>query len=139
MTLTVKAFFFNAHRDYLPYYKQFSLQLSQEQQIQALLPLIQAANRDFHYPETECYFRVNGLVLNGTQSVKEVTDRLGTVLQIDPISTYRATDGLCINDDDFMQQFALLAPYTTAEDKHYYQSLYPLHYASETFQYNTSK
>ena len=136
MTLSIRAFFFNAQTDYLPYYKQFVLELPEDAEIREILPMIQAENRLFHYPKSRLFFRLNGLVLDGSQSVKEVTDRLGTDLQIDPLSAYRATHGLEINDDDFEESFSLLAPYTTQEERSYYQQLYPLHYASETFNYN---
>jgi len=136
MLLTIKAFFFNAHTDYLPYYKHFKLEIKEDTAIKEILPAIQAQNRDFHYPEKHLYFRMNGLVLDGNQTVKEITGKLGTQLQIDPISVYRSTHGLEINDEDFMQSYALLAPYASTEDKVYYESLYPLHYASETYRYN---
>ena len=136
MTLSIKAFFFNARTDYLPYYKNFTFEVADEMTVKALLPMIKAENRDFNYPETPLFFRVNGLVLDGSQTVQEVTSRLGSELQIDPISSYRSTHGLTISDEDFAQRFALLAPYATDEDKAFYESLYPLHYASETFTYN---
>jgi len=136
MTLSIRAFFFNARTDYLPYYKHFTLKVEEGSAIKEILPMLQQQNRDFHYPTVKLYFRVNGLVLDGDQTVKEVTDRLGTTLQIDPISAYRSTHGLEINDADFEASFALLAPYASAEDRAYYETLYPLHYASETFGYN---
>ncbi len=136
MTLSIKAYFFNARTDYLPYYKHFDLEMEESAAIKEVLPMIQTRNRDFHYPEAKLYFKINGLVLDGTQSVKEITQKLGTSLQIDPLSAYRSTHGLEINDTDFEESFALLAPYASAEDRSYYERLYPLHYASETFQYN---
>ena len=41
-----------------------------------------------------------------------------------------------MDDSDFMGRFELLAPYATDEDKAYYESLYALHYASETFKFS---
>ncbi len=137
MTLQIEAYFFNAQLDYLPYYRHFTLQAEEGMPVSALLPMIKAEAFQFAYPQENLYFRINGLVLDGTQSIKEVTNRLGTQLRIDPVSAYHATDGLIINDQDFMQSFSLLAPYATEADKTYYQTLYPLHYASETFHYNT--
>ncbi|NKQ40293.1 MAG: hypothetical protein HF962_01830 [Sulfurovum sp.] len=136
MKLDAKAYFFNAKMDYLPYYKNLSIELEKSVPIKELLPMIKKQSSDFSYPETNLYFRLNGMVLDGTQSVEEIVNKLGTELQIDPISTYRSTNGLTINDDDFMQSFELLAPYASEEDKAYYQTLYPLHYASDTFSYN---
>jgi len=136
MTLQIKAYFFDAALDYLPYYKYFTIRADESMAVKELLPQIKAKAFQFSYPEEKLYFRINGLVLNGTQTIKEVTDKLGTTLQIDPVSTYRSTKGLTINDDDFMQSFSLLSPYATEEDKIYYERLYPLHYASETYHYN---
>jgi len=136
MELEIRAFFFNARTDYLPYYKNFLLELDSSSPISDILPMIKEQNRDFNYPKTNLYFRVNGLVLNGTQSVGEVIERLGYSLQIDPLSTYRSDNGLVINDEDFEQSFELLSKYANDEHRAYYDTLYPLHYASETFAYD---
>ncbi len=136
MTLHIKAYFFNAQLDYLPYYKLFAIQADEGMAVKELLPLIKEKAFQFAYPKERLYFRINGLVLDGSQSVKEITNRFGTSLQIDPVSAYRSTKGLIINDEDFMESFSLLAPYATEEDKAYYERLYPLHYASETYHYN---
>ena len=61
---------------------------------------------------------------------------MGSELKIDPALTYRSNNGLILNDDDFMENFELLAPYASEEDKTYYESLYTVHYASETTNYN---
>ena len=76
--------------------------------------------------------KINGLVVEAKQSVSSIVERLGTSLQIDPVSSYRSNDGLKINDNDFMQSFELLAPYASESDLKYYKTLYALHYASET-------
>ena len=136
MTLQIKAYFFDAQLDYLPYYKHFTIQADEDMAVKELLPRIKEKAFQFAYPKEKLYFRINGLVLDGNQSVKEITDRLGTSLQIDPLSVYRSTKGLIINDEDFMESFSLLAPYATEEDKAYFEHLYPLHYASETYHYN---
>jgi len=136
MELEIQAFFFNAKTDYLPYYKNFSIEIDASSPIVDILPMIKEKNRDFNYPKERLYFRLNGLVLDGSQSVGEVTDRLGRSLQLDPLSAYRAENGLLINDDDFEQSFEILARYATSEDRAYYDTLYPLHYASETFAYD---
>ncbi len=131
-TFKIKAFFFNAQTDYLPYYKQFSIVLDEEAKASDILAAVKAQNENFAYPEEKLVFRINDLVVHGEQAVKEIVERLGTSLQIDPVNAYRANNGLIINDDDFMQRFGLLAPYASEEDKAYYETLYALHYASET-------
>jgi len=130
--LTIKAFFFNAKTDYLPYYKHFEITLNEEAKAADLLAQIKVQNENFSYPEEKLVFKINDLVVEGEESVKELVARLGTDLQIDPVNAYRSNNGLVINDEDFMQRYALLAPYASEEDLAYYETLYALHYASET-------
>jgi len=135
--LEIKAFFFNAETDYLPYYKQFSIDLEDIDSVEKmttkdLLALIQEQNENFTYPEENLVFKINGLVIDGDQSMSEVVERLGTSLQIDPVNSYRSSNGLIIDDSDFMKSYELLAPFTSDEDLEYYKTLYALHYASET-------
>ena len=131
-TLTVKAFFFNAKTDYLPYYKHFTLTLAKDAVAKDILIAIQAQNENFAYPERNLIFKINDLMVEEDTPVASIVNKLGTTLQIDPANSYRAHNGLVINDDDFMQSYALLAPYATESDKKYYKTLYALHYASET-------
>jgi len=130
--LEIKAFFFNAQTDYLPYYKQFSIDLTEDMKAKDLLALIQEQNENFAYPEEKLVFKINDLVVEGDQSMNEVVERLGTSLQIDPVNSYRSKNGLNINDTDFMQSYEILAPFASEEDLEYYKTLYILHYASET-------
>ena len=130
--LNIKAFFFNAETDYLPYYKHFEITLDNDAKAVDMLARIKEENENFSYPEEHLVFKINAMVVEGDQSMDEVVARLGTELQIDPVNTYRANNGLIINDDDFMQRYALLAPYASEKDLSYYQTLYALHYASET-------
>ncbi len=130
--LEIKAFFFNAETDYLPYYKNFNIDLTDGMKAKDLLALIQERNENFAYPDENLIFRINDLVLDGEQSISEVVEKLGTSLKIDPISAYRSNNGLIINDSDFMQSYALLAPFASDEDLAYYKTLYAVHYASET-------
>lgn len=135
--LEIKAFFFNAKTDYLPYYKQFNIDLEkidlvEEMKAKELLALIQEQNENFTYPEENLIFKINGLVIDGDQSMSEVVERLGTSLQIDPVNSYRSSNGLIIDDSDFMKSYEILAPFASDEDLEYYKTLYALHYASET-------
>jgi hypothetical protein len=130
--LEIKAFFFNAKTDYLPYYKQFSIELTEEMTAKDILDFVQEQNENFAYPEENLLFKFNDLIVDGDQSMSEVVERLGTSLKIDPLNSYRSNNGLHINDDDFMQSYEILAPFASDEDLEYYKTLYALHYASET-------
>jgi len=135
--LNVRAFFFNAKTDYLPYYKNFTMTLDGDAKAVEILKAVKAANDDFAYPEEKLAFRINDLVVTGEERLSQVIEKCGTELQIDPVSSYRSNHCLVINDDDFMQHFeTYLAPYASDEDKTFYSSLYALHYASESSLFN---
>jgi len=130
--INVKAFFFNAKTDYLPYYKNFALSLPDDAVAKDILVDIQAKNENFSYPELNLIFKINDLMVEEDTPLSSIVNKLGTTLKIDPANSYRANNGLIINNDDFMQSYELLAPYATESDKKYYKTLYALHYASET-------
>jgi len=135
-TLNVRAFFFNAKTDYLPYYKHFTITLDADAKAVEILKNIKEENENFAYPEEKLVFKINELVVTGDETIGKIVERCGSELQIDPVLSYRSNHCLVINDDDFMQRFELLAPYASEEDKAYYESLYALHYASESSKFN---
>ncbi|WP_295420733.1 hypothetical protein [Sulfurovum sp.] len=135
-TLEIRAFFFDATTDYLPYYKNFTITLNEDDTAQTMLSRIQEQNRNFAYPAERLIFKLNDLVTDGSETIGNIVAKLGTTLQVDPVLSYRSNHCLVINDDDFMKSYELLAPYATPEDEAYYQSLYALHYASETFKFS---
>jgi len=130
--LEIRAFFFNAKTDYLPYYKNFSIKVDDDATAKDLLLKIQEENENFNFPKQKLIMKINGLVVEAKEPVSALVERLGTSLQIDPVNSYRSNDGLKINDSDFMESFELLAPYASESDLKYYKTLYALHYASET-------
>ena len=121
--LEIRAFFFNAKTDYLPYYKNFNIKVDAEATAKDLLVQIQEENENFSYPKQKLVMKINGLVVEAKQPVSELVERLGTSLQIDPVNSYRSNDGLKINDDDFMKSFEILAPYASEADLKYYKTL----------------
>ena len=130
--LEIRAFFFNAKTDYLPYYKNFNITMDDDATAKDLLIKIQAKNENFSFPKQKLVMKMNGLVVEAKQSIGSIVEKLGTTLQIDPVNSYRSNDGLKINDNDFMASYALLEPFATEADLKYYKTLYALHYASET-------
>ena len=84
--LEIRAFFFNAKTDYLPYYKHFNINVDAEATAKDLLALIQQANENFSYPKQKLVMKINGLVVEAKQPVSELVERLGTSLQIDPVN-----------------------------------------------------
>jgi len=138
LEINIRAFFFNAKTDYLPYYKNFSFIVQKETTLKEVLQLIKNQNSDFSYPEKDLLFRVNDLIVTGIEKMEEVVEELGNELTIEPALKYRSDNGLVLNNQDFMHQFRHIFQrhLETKENLSYYISLYPIHYASETFQYN---
>lgn len=136
INLEIKAFFFNATTDYLPYYKYFDITVEKEATALNLLEKVKDLNPNFSFPDRNIIFKVNGLITNAQTPVSTLVEEFGTNLSIEPANSYRSNNGLIINDDDFMQSFELLAPYASDADKAYYESLYDVHYASESSLYN---
>lgn len=130
--LTIRAFFFNAKTDYLPYYKEYKIRVDDDATAKDILIKIKNENIDFNYPEQKLFMRINDFVVDGSQPVSSIIKRFGTSFQIDAVNSYRSDNGLKINDDDFMESYKLLEPYASSEDLEYYKTLYALHYASET-------
>ncbi len=136
LNLQVRAFFFNAATDYLPYYKNFSIKIDKGATLLDVLHRVKTQNPDFSFPNSNIILKVNEQVTTAETLVIDIVDAMGTELQIDPATSYRSNNGLILNDDDFMESFELLAPYASEEDKAYYETLYTVHYASETSNYN---
>jgi len=136
INLQVRAFFFNAATDYLPYYKNFSIPIDKGASLLDVLTRIKTQNPDFSFPNKNIILKVNDKVTTAETCVTTVVEVMGESIQIDPATSYRSNNGLILNDDDFMENFKLLEPYATKEDKAFYESLYVTHYASETTNYN---
>ena len=136
INLEVRAFFFNAATDYLPYYKNFNIPIDKGASLLDVLNRVKTQNPDFSFPNKNIILKVNNKVTTAETSVTTVVEAMGESIQIDPATSYRSNNGLILNDDDFMESFKLLEPYATKEDKAFYETLYTLHYASETTNYN---
>jgi succinate dehydrogenase/fumarate reductase-like Fe-S protein len=138
LEINIKAFFFNSETDYLPYYKNFSFTLDNDTKLVEVLKLIKEKNPNFTYPEEDLLFRVNELIVTGNEKVSEIVEELGNELTIEPALKYRSDNGLVLNNSDFLHQYRTLFSRhnTSKDDLAYYLTLYPVHYASETFHYN---
>jgi succinate dehydrogenase/fumarate reductase-like Fe-S protein len=133
--ISLRVFFFDAEKDYLPYYRNFTFRLEGQTVLRDLLGRIARRNREFAYPGNRCWFRLNDRVVSGAATVAQAIERCGTEWRIEPLSERRARHALVIDDSDFEAAFGLIAPWAEAGDRAYFESLYPLHYASETFRF----
>jgi len=136
MKLNLEVFFFNAKTDYLPYYKNFTINIDKEAPFSEVLAKIKEQNPLFNYPNSNLWLKVNGKVISGDLKVNKVAQKLGCDLTIEPVSSYRAKNCLEIDNSDFYGFYKKFEKFCDEEDKKYFDSLYGLNYASETFNYN---
>lgn len=73
--LKIRAFFFNAKTDYLPYYKNFTLKVEEEATAKDLLGLIQEKNENFSYPKQKLIMKINGLIVEAKEPVVNIVER----------------------------------------------------------------
>ncbi len=132
-TINAKLFFFNSDTDYLPYYKNYSATIDDEQTLADLLQAYAQQIRDYTlYPIVS----VNGKIVHDTIVIKSLIENFGLDLEINPISGYRATKDLEINNDDFLKKYEILETFCDASDKAYYNTLEDIYYASSSLSYN---
>lgn len=138
--LSIRAFFFNAKTDYLPHYKNFSFVIEEKSSLNLrdILKMVKAKNENFAFPNSrELIFKVNGLVVNGKESVADVVEKFGYSWVIEPVLKYRSINCLIIDNRDFLHQFRrVLGHFSKKDDLMFYLKLYGVHYGSETFLYN---
>ncbi len=137
MRLHIKAFFFNAKMDYLPYYKSFVLDVDEQDTIEKICSFIKKKDFNFDYPKKEYFYvKINGKVVNSLAKAKMIIDEFGTEIVMEPVSKYRAVDDMVIDDRDFFESFKLIEPFADEKDFQYFKSLYDVHYASSAFEYS---
>jgi len=134
--LDTRTFFFNAETDFLAYYKNHEITIDESKKIKDLLLEVQSREPIFQFRKTNTLLCINGISVKGTLSIGKAVELFGTSWTIDPISTYRATNDLVINDDDFIQKHEILSKFTDEEDFKYYKTLISDYYASTNLSYN---
>ena len=133
----IELFRFDAKTDYLPYYKKYNLKYKESERVVDLLTKInETDNFDFD-DSIDCNLKVNGYYLSSHELIKDVVEKTGNEIIIEPISTQRAIKDLVIDKDDFLEKIHLFDDYLTKEQKVEYFEKYQLeYYASNTLNFN---
>ena len=134
--LDTRTFFFNAKTDFLAYYKNHQITIDEDKKVKDLLLEVQAREPIFQFRKTNTMLCINGISIKGTLTISKAVELFGTSWTIDPISTFRATNDLVINDDDFIAKHQILAQFGDEEDFKYYKTLINDYYASTSLSYN---
>jgi heterodisulfide reductase subunit B len=132
-TITSKLFFFNTDTDYLPYYKNYTATMKESQTLADLLQEYKKQIRDYNI---NTLVSVDNTLMDGSVTIKALVENFGTDLVIEPISVYRATKDLQINNDDFWEKYELLSGYCDQSDELFYKTLQKEYYASSSLKYN---
>lgn len=134
--LIISLFRFNYKTDYLPYYKNYTLDYQEEQNLESLLKTIFTIE-SFGFAK-ESLVSINGVGFDTQTPLSTIVEHCGTEWKIEPISTYRANEDLLMNEEDFYSKLNFFDEYLSTEDKAKYSTTpYRLaYYASNTLRLN---
>ena len=122
--VTIKAFRFNAETDYLPYTKQYEMEVGKDELILDLMNRIKwEHDGSFSYRRScrhgicgACAIKVNGKsVLACKQNAIELLDLFDNDITLEPSSKKRAVKDLIIDKTDFWDKHAAVKPYIVAD------------------------
>jgi succinate dehydrogenase / fumarate reductase iron-sulfur subunit len=122
--VTIKAFRFNAETDYLPYTKQYEMEVGKDDLILDLMNRIKwEHDGSFSYRRScrhgicgACAIKVNGkAVLACKQNAIELLDLFDNDITLQPSSTKRAVKDMIIDKSDFWEKHAAIKPYVVAD------------------------
>ncbi len=132
MKIEVSLFKFDYKSDYLPYYKKYFLKLENEEN---LLDILNSINNieEFSYENKQSFeVVVNSLYTDCNVSIKQLVEKLGKELTIEPISIRRAMNDLVINEDDFRNKLLILEEFLNEDDIKRYEEYKRYFYASNS-------
>ena len=119
-----KVFRFNADEDYLPYYEDYSMDVTSEEVVLDILNRIKwDHDGSFSYRRScrhgicgACAIKVNGRsTLACKESMTTMIEYFGNDLTIEPLSTKRAVKDMIIDKADFWEKHASVTPYLVAD------------------------
>ncbi len=122
--VTIKAFRFNAETDYLPYYKQYEMEVGKDELILDLLNRIKwEHDGSFSYRRScrhgicgACAIKVNGkATLACKQNAMELLDLFDNELVFEPSSKKRVVKDMIIDKKDFWDKHAQVQPYVVSD------------------------
>ncbi|QOP45596.1 succinate dehydrogenase/fumarate reductase iron-sulfur subunit [Sulfurimonas paralvinellae] len=119
-----KVFRFNADEDYLPYYEDYSMEVTSEEVVLDILNRIKwDHDGSFSYRRScrhgicgACAIKVNGRsTLACKESMNDMVDLFGSELTIEPLSIKRVVKDMIIDKGDFWEKHEAVQPYLVAD------------------------
>jgi len=127
-SITFKVFRFNAETDYLPYYKEYTMEVTHEEVVLDILNRIKwELDGSFSYRRScrhgicgSCSVKVNGkAVLACKERMFDLIGLFGEEMTITPLSERRAIKDMIIDKKDFWNKYDEVKPYLIANvDEH---------------------
>ncbi len=123
-TVTFKVFRFNAETDYLPYYREITMEVTSEEVVLDILNRIKwEHDGSFSYRRScrhgicgACAIKVNGKgVLACKERMHDLVEIFGNELTLEPLSTKRAIKDLIIDKQDFWQKHDQVSPFLISD------------------------
>ena len=122
--VTIKAFRFNAETDYLPYTKEYEMEVGQDELVLDLMNRIKwEHDGSFSYRRScrhgicgACAIKVNGkAVLACKQNAIELLDLFNNDITLEPQSKKRAVKDMIIDKGDFWEKHSAVKPYVVTD------------------------
>ena len=119
-----KVFRFNADEDYLPYYDDYTMEVTSEEVVLDILNRIKwDHDGSFSYRRScrhgicgACAIKVNGRsTLACKESMNDMIELFGNELTIEPLSKKRAIKDMIIDKSDFWEKHAAVTPYVVTD------------------------
>jgi len=126
--LEIKLFRFNHTMDYLPYHRTYKIEYTKDECIYDILNKINEIEQFSYDTKENCIMNINSYFLSADTLITDIIEKLGVELTIEPVSLYRATTDLIINDKDYSEKLALFNAYLTDEQKETFKEKYKLEY-----------
>ncbi len=135
--LHVELFKFDSKVDYLPYYKKYTIEYSDNETILNLLNKINAIEKFSYQASSDFYLKINNLYLSANELIKDVVTNTSSNFIIEPISIFRAIDDLLIDKKDFLDKILAFNDYLSPIEIDEYAKKYEMdYYASNTYNIN---
>ncbi len=128
--LEVKLFKFNHSIDYLPHYKTYMIEYTNDDCIYDMLNKINEIENFSYDTKDKCCININQYFMNADVLVNDLVLKVGRELQVEPISLYRVTNDLIINSQDYVDKLDLFNKYLTSEEQSEFKNKYKLEYYS---------
>ena len=122
--VTFKVFRFNKDDDYLPYYKEYKMEVTSEEVVLDILNRIKwEHDGSFSYRRScrhgicgACAIKVNGRsTLACKESMTDMIELFGNEITLEPLSIKRAMKDMIIDKKDFWDKHAQVQPYLVSE------------------------